>query len=145
LSIAACGIATDNAEKVRAAQKRSHLGSLKGWRLDAALDGNELQRMRDRAYAFCLDKPASAICERDQDLSLWAYADSFRLVRIFRADPAPTFPFAVSHSRDPGAFKRVRRYCEGVYRDLGAGDARMLGPCMSDGVGGDFFGIIAVD
>ncbi len=52
--------------------------------------------------------------------------------------------FAAGHALRPNAFNEVRDYCWSVYVDNGSADARMLGPCLLDGVGGDFFGVVPV-
>lgn len=145
LLVAACSAEGVDAPRVRDAQARSPLGSLEKWDLDTALLSADLQGMRDRAYIFCAKKPRSAVCEEEQDLSLFAYANSFRLVRLFRSEPNPSFSFAKAHKAEPEAFHRVKHYCETVYQDQGATDARSLGPCMSAGVGSDFFGLAPVD
>ncbi|MHA3841354.1 hypothetical protein ACX0GZ_09055 [Sphingomonas aestuarii] len=147
IALVACDDEARNRQSLRDAQARSPFGPVQRWNLDAAVPAAEVQAIRDRAYAFCQRKlqGANADCEREQDLSLFAYANSFRLMRIFRIEANPTFPFAEAHKNDPAAFQRVTRYCEAVYHDQGGSDARSLGPCMSAGVGGDFFGLIDVD
>lgn len=147
VAVVACDDEIRDRQSLWDAQETSSFGPVHQWNLDAAVPADKVQAIRDRAYAFCQrkDQGASAACEREQDLSLSAYANSFRSVRIFRSEANPTFPFAKAHKEDPAAFQRRRRYCEAVYRDQGESDARSLGPCMSAGVGGDFFGLIAVD
>lgn len=147
IALVACDDEARDRQSLRDAQARSPFGPMQHWNLDAAVPFVEVQAIRDSAYAFCQLKrqSANAACEREQDRSLFAYANSFRLVRIFRSEANPTLPFAKAHKNDPAAFQRVTRYCEAMYRDQGGSDARSLGPCMSAGVGGDFFDLIAVD
>ncbi len=147
IALAACDDEAHDRLSLRDAQAKSTFGPVQRWHLDAAVPAAKVTAIRDFAYAFCQRKHqgANAACEREQDLSIFAYANSFRMVRIFRSAQNPTFPFAKAHKDDPAAFQRVMRYCEAVYRDQGGSDARSLGPCMSAGIGGDFFGLIAVD
>ena len=101
--------------------------------------------MRDQAYRYCLsEKVSDQNCLGDQDVSLFGYANSFRVIRLFRQESKPTLPFAIGHMQDPTAFERVNRYCQSIYEDHGSRDARSLGPCMSAGVGADFFGVVPV-
>lgn len=102
--------------------------------------------MRDRAYGYChRQKPADASCPLNQDASLFYYARSFALIRIYRTERSePKSPYIVGHQADPAAFDKVKSYCRSIYEDHGASDARVLGPCMMDGLGGDFFGVAVV-
>ena len=101
--------------------------------------------MRDRAYDYCsTEKASDNSCADAQDESLFQYANTFRLIGIFRSEPDPTFAFAIGHKQDPAALDRIHRYCRSIYEDHGSRDARVLGPCMSAGVGADFFGVVGV-
>ena len=145
MQLAACGDALPTAREVGSAQATSKLGPISGWELDAAVNGAQLQQMRDRAYVFCLSKrPVDKDCLSEQDWSLFEYANAFRKVRGFRSEANPTFPFAKGFQLNPSAFDRSRRYCSSVYEDSGSRDARSLGPCMSAATGGDFFGVVPV-
>ena len=145
LVLGACGNRQSDAEQIANLQAKSALGPTAGWKLDPALPQTKVQDMRDRAYRYCLNERASdQNCLGEQDHSLFAYANSFRLVRIFRSESEPTFPFAIAHKQDPAAFERVHQYCRSVYEDQGSSDARGLGPCMSAGIGADFFGVVPV-
>ena len=139
------GACQSDARQIADAQAKSSFGPTAKWRLDQALSRSEFQDMRDRAYRYCLGEKASdKNCLNEQDHSLFAYANTFRLVRIFRSEVEPSDPFAVAHKQDHAAFERIHRYCRSIYDDQGSRDARGLGPCMSAGVGGDFFGVVLV-
>lgn len=101
--------------------------------------------MRDRAYGFCIEeKPSAVACLIEQDHALYEYARAFALVRMFRDEQEPVFPYAVGHKLDLAAFDQARSYCRSIYEDHGARDARMLGPCLAVTVGADYFGIVHV-
>ena len=141
LLVASCGEGREIADL----QAKSVLGATAAWKLDPALPSSEVQEMRDRAYRYCLTvKGSDQRCFAEQDHSLFEYANSFRMVRIFRSEAKPTFPFAIAHKRDTAAFGRAESYCRSVYEDQGSRDARGLGPCMSAAVGADFFGVMPV-
>ena len=143
--LSACGNRQSDAGYVADLQAKSPLGPIAGWKLDPALQQIKVQQMRDRAYRYCLTEQASdQDCLEEQDHSLFEYANSFRLVRIFRSESLPTLPFAVAHKQDPAAFERIHRYCRSLYEEQGSRDARALGPGMSAGVGADFFGVVPV-
>ncbi|HEU0311302.1 MAG TPA: hypothetical protein VFR36_08810 [Sphingomicrobium sp.] len=145
LFVAGCGGRQQDAEQITDLQSKSWIGPTAKWPLDPALSQSKVQEMRDRAYSYCLtEKPSDQDCLREQDDSLFQYASSFGLIRIFRAENEPTFPFAAGHQLDPSAFERVHRYCRSIYVDQGSRDARSLGPCMSAGIGADYFGIVPV-
>ena len=145
LVLSACGHRQSDAEQIANLQAKSAIGPTSEWKLDPALPQSDVKEMRDRAYRYCLsNKPSDQSCLGEQDHSLFQYSNSFRLVRVFRSEAKPTFPYAVAHKEDPAAFERVHQYCRSVYEGQGAGDARALGPCMSAGVGADFFGVIPV-
>ncbi len=144
LALSACGSQFD-AKQVADLQAKSALGPTNQWDLEPELPLVKVQAMRDRAYQFCLSEKASdEECVKEQDHSLFQYANTFRLVRIFRSEENPTYPYAVAHKNDPSAFERIQRYCLSLYEDQGARDARALGPCMSAAVGADFFRIVPV-
>lgn len=145
LVLSACGSRQTDAEQIANLQAKSAIGPTAKWQLDPALPQSQVQDMRDRAYRFCLnEKPADKRCLGEQDHSLFQYSNSFRLVRIFRSESKPTFPYAIAHKDDPAAFEHILQYCRSVYEDQGSSDARALGPCMSAGFGADFFGIVPV-
>lgn len=145
LVLTACGNGQPDAQRIADAQTRSFLGRTDQWKLDTALDRPRVQQMRDRSYSYCLSKrPSDEDCFNLQDHSLFEYANAFALVRIYRSEKNPAFPYARAHKETPAAFEQVYRYCRSVYDDAGARDARSLGPCMSAGVGADFFGVVPV-
>ncbi len=145
LVLSACGDRLLDGKQITELQAKSALGPTAEWPLDTALPQSEVQEMRDHAYRFCLSNKASDQgCLNEQDHSLFQYANSFRLVRLFRSEAKPTFPYAIAHKNNPAAFQRVLRYCRSAYEDQGSGDTRVLGPCMSAGMGSDFFGVIPV-
>lgn len=140
-----CGSPPPDARHLADLQAKSSLGPTAGWKLDPALQQATVQQMRDRAYLYCLnERKTDQPCLIDQDHSLFEYANSFRLVRMFRSEDEPTFPYAVAHKQNPAAFDRIHRYCRSIYQGQGSRDARALGPCMSAGVGADFFGVVPV-
>ena len=140
-----CGNGNAQAPQYRTLQAESFFGPTGDWKLDASLKLEDVQLMRDRAYRYCFsEKPADADCVKQQDNSLFEYARSFAVVRMFRSEPQPTFPFASAHKDNPAAFSQIHDYCRAVYRDAGARDARSLGPCMAAGLGADFFSIVPV-
>jgi hypothetical protein len=143
--VASCGPHRGEGREIADLQAKSLLGATAAWKLDPALPSTKVQEMRDRAYRYCLiEKASNQRCFAEQDHSLFEYANSFRVVRIFRSEDKPTFPFAVAHKRDPAAFRRAESYCRSVYEDQGSRDVRGLGPCMSAVVGADFFGVVPV-
>ena len=145
MMISACSHASPDTATLGRLQTKSPYGQIATWQLDADLSQPDLQQMRDRAYSYCLhQKAADKSCLLDQDTSLFFYANSYRLVRGYRAEANSIYPFAVAHNRDHGAFGRVLKYCLAVYKDQGASDARALGPCVSAGVGSDYFSLVAV-
>ena len=145
LVLSACGNRQSGAEQITNLQAKSALGPTAEWKLDPSLPQAKVQEMRNHAYRYCLsEKPSDQSCLGEQDHSLFEYSNSFRLVRIFRSEEKPTFPYAVAHKEDPAAFERVHQYCRSAYEDQGSRDARALGPCMSAGTGADFFGVIPV-
>ncbi|MFN3943873.1 MAG: hypothetical protein ACK4K7_02940 [Allosphingosinicella sp.] len=140
-----CSPALAQDPEIRTLQVQSYFGATDDWPLDPSTSLIDIQRMRDSAYGFCLvEKGGSPDCLYEQDHSLFEYVRSFGLVRIFRGQSSPTFAFAAAHKSDPSAFDLVRSYCESIYIDHGSRDARILGPCMMAGLGGDFFGIVPV-
>lgn len=144
--IGACSASNPSQRQFAEEQAKSQIGATSGWQLDPAVSRVELQGMRDRAYGYCQkEKPSDSACFVEQDISLFEYARSFAMVRIYRSERNPTFPYARGHKANPAAFERVKSYCQSIYEDHGSADARFLGACMMDGLGGDFFGIVAVD
>ncbi len=145
MTLMACGQGAPQAKRVAEVQANSVIGPTEQWPLEPSLALKQIQGMRDRAYSYCLDeKPAAKNCLAQQDESLFGYANAFRLARIFRSEPNPTFNYALAHKNDPSAFERVSAYCRSVYDDQGSRDARGLGPCMAAGLGADYFHILAV-
>jgi hypothetical protein len=139
------GCGTGVPHKVAPAEAKSMLGPISKWKLDPALNAEALQKMRDRAYNFCLTKrPSDKDCFNEQDWSLFEFANAYASFREFRSGANSSFPFARGYSLIPSAFERPRRYCMSVYVDAGSQDARSLGPCMSAATGGDYFGIAPV-
>jgi hypothetical protein len=144
-ALAGCSADQLNADQFAKAQASSRLGPTSAWKLDPVLSAPTIQRIRDRAYAFCEQiKGSGKGCEAQQDWSIFEYANAFRVVRMFRSERSPSFPFAIAHQQDFTAFQRVRDYCQATYQDQGSDDARGLGPCMAAGTGADFFGILPV-
>jgi hypothetical protein len=144
-ALTGCSAEQSNADQLLKAQASSRLGPTSGWKLDPVLSAATIQQMRDRAYLFCQNNKGSAKgCEAQQDWSIFEYANAFRLVRLFRSEQSPRFPFAMAHQRDLTAFQRVRNYCQATYQDQGSDDARGLGPCMAAGTGADFFGVLPI-
>ena len=142
---ASCGADPDEGRHIAGLQAKSFLGTTAAWDLDPALRPSEVQEMRDRAYRYCLtEKPSDQACFAQQDQSLFEFANSYRVVRIFRSENKSTFPFALAHKEHPAAFGRAESYCRSVYEDQGSRDARSLGPCMAAAVGADYFGVIPV-
>jgi hypothetical protein len=145
-AIGACSAGLPSGQQIAEAQAKSKVGPTSEWKVDPSVSRAELQDMRDRAYGYCYQEKASdEKCLVEQDLSLFEYARSFALIRIFHSERYPTFPYARGHQADPAAFERIRTYCRSIYEDHGRADARLLGPCMLDGLGGDFFGVASVD
>jgi len=144
-ALSGCSVEQPNANQLAKAQASSRLGPTGIWKLDPVLSAATIQQMRDRAYVFCRsNKGSGKECEAQQDWSIFEYANAFRVVRLFRSERSPSFPFAMAHQRDSAAFQRVRNYCETTYQDQGSDDARGLGPCMAAGTGADFFGVLPI-
>ncbi|KQM57942.1 hypothetical protein ASE65_12330 [Sphingomonas sp. Leaf16] len=130
--------------QVRSAQRASIFRATATWRLSAANWSRSTPAMRDAAYRFCIARHgADSTCFHEQDYSLIAanHAET-NARRAVRSKSDASF-FDAIRSR-PEAFDEARRYCFSVYRDAGAQDARMLGPCLSSATGSDFFSIIPV-
>lgn len=145
LALIGCAKGPPSTKQVASAEAKSAIGPISKWKLDPAVNRTVLQQMRDRAYEFCLaEKAAGSDCVKDQDWSLFTYANGFAVYRQFRSEADPKFPFAVGYKGNPSAFEWPQRYCLSVYVDAGSRDARSLGPCMSAATGGDYFGIVPV-
>lgn len=141
--LAGCVPSTAEADaQLRSAQQASTFGATTTWRLSTANWSKATPAMRDAAYRFCVERHgADTTCFLEQDLSLIAAnhveTNARRAIRT-ESDG----PYADAIRARPAAFDDARRYCFSVYRDAGAQDARMLGPCLSSATGSDFFGII---
>lgn len=116
------------------------------WRLDESLPVTEVQGMRDRAYAFCLRaRPSDDACFDRQDESLIMASHAIGIWRSYRDDEGELSRYAQAYrSAPPGTFEDIRAHCWSIYTDNGSADARMLGPCMLNAVGGDYFGVLPV-
>lgn len=148
IMMAACGCSQKDAAPASfsEAQAKSRMGPVSAWKIDPALPRAELQNMRDRAYRYCVSaKAGDRQCFVEQDLSLFEFARSFAIARFLISEDSPANFYAEGLRSDPKAFRRAVAYCYSIYSDHGAADARMLGPCVSPAVGGNFFGIATVD
>lgn len=133
-------------EQARAAQAQSQWGPTKTWKVTSAQWTKSTQAMRDRGYLFCLRKKAGdQRCFAEQDYSLISANQAETLAAMFVSNVEDSFPFARGIRDRPFLFTEARRYCLQVYEDAGASDARMLGPCLLNAVGGDYFGIVSVN
>ena len=146
LAICACSPPVQVSEKqIRAAQAKSVLGQTDTWIRVKQLPPDTVQKMRDRAYRFCFaERPNDDQCLIDQDASIFAVLESIRLVPILQSEKSAEFPYARAYQTNPNAFSQVWNYCWRSYSDNGRNDARLLGPCVMAGVGGDFHGIVPV-
>lgn len=101
--------------------------------------------MRDRAYSFCMEKhPNDTMCFKYQDQSLILANHADTAATEFIKQPGED-RYAMALADNPDWLPEVRSHCLSIYRDAGARDARMLGPCMGSMVGFDYFGIVPVD
>lgn len=131
--------------QIRAAQAKQGLGPTTGWRLAPADWAKKTAEMRDRAYAFCMEKHPNdpgCLADQDQSLVLANHADSVAAMWIKQPDDGHDYARALA--ANPDSLPAVRAYCFSIYHDAGARDARMLGPCMQNMIGGDYFGIVPV-
>lgn len=131
-------------DRIDTAQRNSKFGRTADWRISDANWSKNTETMRDRAYRFCIERyEANTNCFNEQDYSLIAANHSETNARraIGKESDYPHFD---SIRVRPEAFDEARRYCFSVYQDAGAADARILGPCLSNAIGGDFFGIVPV-
>ncbi len=120
LIMSACGNQQPDARQIAVAQARSFLGATGDWKLDPSLAEADVQKIRDRAYGFCLARsPADKNCLNEQDHSIFMYASAFAMIRMFRSEPKPTVAYAVALKERPDLFEQVRRYCRSVYEDAG--------------------------
>ena len=127
------------------AQARSMAGAVAGWERPQGLTLSVMQAARDRAYAFCMEiRPGDMGCLNEEDKSLIYFSHAVTIWQLWQRDHSSTDSYAAAYRRNPGGFRKARRYCYSVYADNGSRDARMLGPCMLNAVGGDFFGIIPI-
>ncbi|WP_230769399.1 hypothetical protein [Sphingomonas sp. Leaf4] len=131
-------------DRIDAAQRAAKFGSTADWKISDANWSKNTRAMRDRAYRFCIERyEANTKCFDEQDYSLIAANHSETNARRAIVKESGYLPFDSIRSR-PEAFDEARRYCFSIYQDAGAADARMLGPCLSNATGSDFFSIIPV-
>ncbi|PXA88874.1 hypothetical protein DMC47_29505 [Nostoc sp. 3335mG] len=130
--------------QIRTAQRASKFGAVAQWPLSIANWSKATPEMRNAAYRFCIERHGSdTTCFDEQDYSLIVANHMETNARnAIRRESGDLF-FDAIRAR-PEAFDDARRYCFSVYRDAGAQDARMLGPCLSSATGSDFFAIIPV-
>lgn len=74
-----------------------------------------------------------------QDFSLFSANDAEYLAAVAMRNENYPFPFAKAIHQHPQAYTQARAFCLEVYVDAGASDARSLGPCLQNAVGGDYF------
>lgn len=143
--LAGCSPSTNGMDaQIRAAQQASTFGATATWKLSDAIWSTATPAMRDAAYRFCIERHGGdGTCFSEQDYSLIAanHVETNARRAIRSGSSAPFFDAIRAR---PAAFDDARRYCFSVYRDAGAQDARMLGPCLSSATGSDFFAIIPV-
>lgn len=143
--LAGCSPSTNDVDaQIRAAQRASTFGATATWKLSDANWSTATPAMRDAAYRFCIERHGGdSICFNEQDYSLvaanHAETNARRAIRRETGDPS----LDAIRAR-PSAFDDARRYCFSAYRDAGAQDARMLGPCLSSATRSDFFAIIPI-
>lgn len=133
------GISEQELERL---QSQSTLGRTERWGIRDVRWNGSLQGMRDAAYRFCLDRYGGASkCFDQQDESLQYAALSDDYVADVRAGRKPgTTPLREAIlKQSPGQYRTAREYCFSVYRDSGSGDARSLGPCITNAVREDYF------
>ena len=132
-------------DEVRAQQARSQFGPTNNWRLANVAWAKSTQDMRDRAYRFCLSRrPKDAGCITAQDYSLISANHVESNVSHVSASVDNASPYFKAIRERPTSFSDARGFCLQIYQDAGSADARMLGPCYSNAVGADFFGIVPV-
>ena len=145
VALAGCSPSPNDVDaQMRAAQRASTFGATATWKLSDANWSKATPAMRDAAYRFCMERLAGdSTCFNEQDYSLIAanHVES-NVRRAIRG--VSSAPFFDAIRARPAAFDDARRYCFSVYRDAGAQDARILGPCLSSATGSDFFAIIPV-
>ena len=130
---------------VRAQQASSQFGPTKNWRVANVAWAKSTQDMRDRAYRFCLiRRPKDAGCMTAQDYSLISANHAESNVLHASASLDNVSPYFKAIRERPATFSDARRFCLQIYQDAGSADARILGPCLSNAIGADFFGIVPV-
>lgn len=143
--LAGCSPSTNDVDaQIKAAQLASTFGATATWKLSDANWSTATPAMRDAAYRFCIERyGGDSNCFNEQDYSLIAanHVES-NVRRAIRG--VSSAPFFDALRARPAAFDDARRYCFSVYRDAGARDARILGPCLSSATGSDFFAVIPV-
>ncbi|MFE8583011.1 hypothetical protein ACFX59_02780 [Sphingomonas sp. NCPPB 2930] len=147
LPLIACGKREmpPTAEQLHAEQQRSTYGPTSDWRLSDATWSRSTQKMRDRAYLFCWQKRrGDPQCPPSQDFALILANHAESNARAAVRGERPGMPFFDAIRQRPDAYIAARQHCMIVYQDGGAADARSLGPCLTNAVGGDYFGIVPV-
>ena len=141
--------------KIAEAQMNSFLGPTKKIKFSDSKDEKIFSDSRNRAYDFCLkSKSQGSLLDRcfdEQDQSLIAARNSISYAELIQSNGLKidehefgplTNEFNIFHH--PELWQHAKEYCYSIYNDAGRGDARMLGPCLSDAAGQDFFGLRAV-
>lgn len=143
--LAGCSPSTNDVDaQIRAAQRASIFGATATWKLSDANWSKATPTMRDAAYRFCIERHGGdSTCFNEQDYSLIA-ANHVETNAHSAIRSGFIAPFFDAIRVRPAAFDDARRYRFSVYRDAGAQDARILGPCLSSATGSDFFAIIPV-
>lgn len=136
---------TTTIHELREAQAKSGYGPTTKWRLAPATWSQSTQDMRDRAYRFCaIKRPKDMACRDAQDASLIVANHAESNFANLSKDTDSISPYFEAIRMRPEAFINVRDHCLQIYEDAGSADARLLGPCISNAVGGDYFGIVPV-
>ncbi|GGD98874.1 hypothetical protein GCM10011529_01260 [Polymorphobacter glacialis] len=146
-TVGGCSSATSppTLDEVRATQGRSKAGPTENWRVANAVWSKSTQAMRDRAYRFCLTRrPRNTGCLDEQDWSLISANHAETNVSRILTSPDDEYPYFKAIRDRPASFSDARAFCFQIYDDAGAADARILGPCLLNAIGGDYFGIVPV-
>ena len=100
LVLGGCGNGQADGSRIVEAQAKSLYGPTAQWKLDPAVSQAQVQEIRNRGYTYCLaKKPTDTNCANQQDHSVFMYASAFGMVRIFRSEAKPTFPYAMATSK----------------------------------------------
>lgn len=154
--IAGCDEGIAGPDKIVAdAQENSFIGPTSDLEFEDISERSAFSEKRNRAYQFCIDTREvtsdQLMCFDDQDHSLLSarsaitYAESILengLVVDGHEFGAATHEFGIV--QNPEIWSQAKEYCFSVYEDAGRNDARMLGPCLTNVVGGDFFRAVPV-